>query len=435
MMYANPTTGGNDRLRAVSVALLLSTSGLVFAATADAKPRQAAQVVSGNTNPGKTYAAPRGKSGTGIVAKRVEYRYPDQPNVVYGASDGPRMASPDAPPIRYSSQEAIPDDLARRQAAAQPVLAKPIAAPRDPNLTSGAFDARAAARSAGQTAAIAPQPAPRFQPPAPKPVYAPAPVYSAPIEQGRTQAVALAPVPVAATAPVVGAPYQAKGIWYVPTHEPNFNERGRAGVYSSDQAGRATASGEAYDPGALTAAHPTLPIPSLVQVTNTATGRTAIVRLNDRGPFGDGNLIAVSEGTASALGLSGQGGEVQVEYVGAAPAIETRRAAAPAMAPRPSRSNQPARSNQPVQTASLGGGSVGQSFYIQAGSFGEIGNAHRLEADLSAFGQTSVVDANVGGATYFRVLMGPWSSREAAESARDQLSSRGLASGIVVTFP
>ena len=88
---------------------------------------------------------------------------------------------------------------------------------------------------------------------------------------------------------------------------------GMASYYGNELAGRRTASGERFDPGLLTAAHRTLPFGSMVRVTNTRTGKSVVVRINDRGPFSRGRVIDVSRAAASQIGLIGPGhGEVSL---------------------------------------------------------------------------------------------------------------------------
>lgn len=107
--------------------------------------------------------------------------------------------------------------------------------------------------------------------------------------------------------------------WFRPAAEPNYNRTGMASWYGAKFHGRRTANGEVFDRTALTAAHPTLPLPSYVRVTNLANDRSLIVRVNDRGPFARQRLIDVSERTASLLDFKRRGkAEVRVEYVGPA---------------------------------------------------------------------------------------------------------------------
>jgi rare lipoprotein A len=126
--------------------------------------------------------------------------------------------------------------------------------------------------------------------------------------------------PVVAGTYKVGAPYQVRGRWYTPREEPGYDRTGVASWYGGNFHNRLTANGERFDAYRLTAAHPTLPLPSHVYVTNLANGRTVLVRVNDRGPFIGERIIDLSRYTARVLGLEGQGvGNVRVRYAGRAP--------------------------------------------------------------------------------------------------------------------
>jgi rare lipoprotein A len=117
-----------------------------------------------------------------------------------------------------------------------------------------------------------------------------------------------------------GSPYKVSGQWYTPREQPNYDEVGIASWYGSDFHGRKTANGEIYDMNALTAAHPTLPIPSYAYVTNLQNGRTILVRINDRGPYVANRIIDLSRRSAQELGYHGRGlARVRVRYAGPAP--------------------------------------------------------------------------------------------------------------------
>ena len=88
----------------------------------------------------------------------------------------------------------------------------------------------------------------------------------------------------------VGKPYQVKGVWYYPKDQPNYDEIGIASWYGEQFRNRYTADGEVFDMAMASAAHKTLPLPSLVEVTNLANGKTLVVRVNDRGPFVEGRV-------------------------------------------------------------------------------------------------------------------------------------------------
>lgn len=118
----------------------------------------------------------------------------------------------------------------------------------------------------------------------------------------------------------VGDPYQVGGRWYKPREQPDYDRVGIASWYGSDFHGRKTANGEIFDMHALTAAHPTLPMPSYAYVTNLSNNRTILVRINDRGPYVGERMVDLSRASASTLGLlSGGTGRVRVRYAGPAP--------------------------------------------------------------------------------------------------------------------
>ena len=105
----------------------------------------------------------------------------------------------------------------------------------------------------------------------------------------------------------VGQPYQIKGVLYTPAEDWAYSEKGVASWYSRDSQYRLTTNGEVFDDEKMTAAHKTLPLPSLVRITNLENGNTAIVRVNDRGPAVNNRLIDVSRKTAEALEMSETG--------------------------------------------------------------------------------------------------------------------------------
>ncbi len=118
----------------------------------------------------------------------------------------------------------------------------------------------------------------------------------------------------------VGKPYSINGVTYVPGEDRSYDRVGMASWYGTDFHGKQTANGEMFDMDGVSAAHPTLPMPSYVHVTNLRNGRTMIVRVNDRGPYKPGRIIDLSKRTAQMLGFDGQGmTEIRVRYAGAAP--------------------------------------------------------------------------------------------------------------------
>ena len=118
----------------------------------------------------------------------------------------------------------------------------------------------------------------------------------------------------------VGRPYRVAGRWYHPRENPNYDRVGTASWYGTAFHGRRTSNGEIYNMYALTAGHPTLPMPSYAYVTNLQNGRTALVRINDRGPYARDRLIDLSYQTAHTLGFHSRGlARVRVRYAGRAP--------------------------------------------------------------------------------------------------------------------
>lgn len=128
------------------------------------------------------------------------------------------------------------------------------------------------------------------------------------------------PVPKGGGTYRVGKPYMMGGKQYVPEEDPNYKAEGLASWYGDDFHGRLTANGEVFDMESISAAHPTLPMPSYVRVTNLATHKSIIVRVNDRGPYHGNRVIDLSHRTATLLGFKDNGvARVRVEYVGRAP--------------------------------------------------------------------------------------------------------------------
>ncbi|MFB7881904.1 septal ring lytic transglycosylase RlpA family protein [Brevundimonas diminuta] len=253
-------------------------------------------------------------------------------------------------------------------------------------------------------------------------------------------------------APIVSGtmrPYQIRGRWYHPKEQPNYDEVGQASWYGSYHHGRSTSTGERFDMNGLTAAHKTLPLPSLVEVTNRANGRRVILRVNDRGPFVDGRIIDLSRGAAEELGLLQQGvGDVRVRYVGPAPrqgggtalrraeADSTRQSQATQFqtqspGPRPYYENtavpsQPAP--QPVYTAAQPAAS--NPYWVQAGAYSNRRGADQVARRLGDKAVVQNIDRD--GRPLFRVVVGPWPDAGAAERARQAVMARGFDDALLI---
>jgi rare lipoprotein A len=226
-------------------------------------------------------------------------------------------------------------------------------------------------------------------------------------------------------APIVSGtmrPYQVRGRWYTPKEQPDYEEVGMASWYGDAFNGRPTSSGERFDMHQLTAAHKTLPLPGLVEVTNLENGRRLVVRVNDRGPFVDSRIIDLSREAAQELGMLSQGvGRVRVRYLGRAPRQgggTILRAEAPIGSPAPNLAPGPA----PVAVAA-----EVASFWVQAGTFSDQGEASRIAERLSGW-----VRADRNGAR-FNVVVGPWESANAAEAARQSVVAKGYVGALLIS--
>jgi rare lipoprotein A len=218
-------------------------------------------------------------------------------------------------------------------------------------------------------------------------------------------------------APIVSGtmrPYQVRGRWYRPEDQPNYDEVGMASWYGSAHNGRPTATGERFDMNGLTAAHKTLPLPGLVEVTNLETGQRVVVRINDRGPFSEGRIIDLSRAAAGELGLLSKGvGRVRVRYLGRAPRLGGGTVLTAAATPR--------SETRPAVGAEAG------PFWVQAGAFSDADQARRIADSLSGWVRSD------GGAARFRVVVGPWDDANAAESARQAVVARGYADALLIS--
>ncbi|MEO1016767.1 MAG: septal ring lytic transglycosylase RlpA family protein, partial [Pseudomonadota bacterium] len=114
----------------------------------------------------------------------------------------------------------------------------------------------------------------------------------------------------------LGSPYKVDGRWYTPRYERVYRQEGIASWYGEPFHGRLTANGEVFDRHSISAAHPTLPLPSVVKVTNLENGRWLELRVNDRGPFVGDRMIDLSQAAARELGFENAGlAKVRVEFI------------------------------------------------------------------------------------------------------------------------
>jgi rare lipoprotein A len=128
------------------------------------------------------------------------------------------------------------------------------------------------------------------------------------------------PIPDGGGRYFVGKPYQVAGRWFTPHEQPHYDKTGVASWYGEAFHARKTSNGEWFDMADLTAAHPTLPLPSYAKVTNLENGRQIVVRINDRGPFVGTRIMDMSKRSADLLGYRNKGmAKVRVQYIGDAP--------------------------------------------------------------------------------------------------------------------
>jgi rare lipoprotein A len=207
------------------------------------------------------------------------------------------------------------------------------------------------------------------------------------------------------SAPGQPRPYKALGKWYQPIPDAKgFRQQGLASWYGPDFHGKRASSGEIYDMHAMTAAHRTLPIGTLVRVRQLENNRTIEVRINDRGPFvrERERIIDLSYAAAQQLGVVGPGtAPVEVVAVGAAP-------------------------GSPVDLYS-------GNFTFQVGAFASRENAERLRAELNPrFGNAHIVTFDRGDRVFYRVRVGKCRSLEEASAYEEQLMRNGFPDAFAV---
>ena len=219
-------------------------------------------------------------------------------------------------------------------------------------------------------------------------------------------------------------PYVALGKTYTPlTSAGNFKERGIASWYGKKFHGQRTSCGEIYDMYGMTAAHPTLPIPSYARVTNTATNKSVVVRINDRGPFLHERVMDISYTAAHKLGILGSGStEVEIESLAADASINVI-AKADTVQSKPLEKAEPAvKSAAPAATATeASGGNV----YLQLGAFKSQDAAEsfmaKMRAELGDIGKQFSVFLKDG---LVRVHVGPFANQGEARSSADVLKGK-----------
>ncbi|OZI77348.1 septal ring lytic transglycosylase RlpA family protein [Bordetella genomosp. 12] len=232
-------------------------------------------------------------------------------------------------------------------------------------------------------------------------------------------------------------PYVVFGKRYVPdlTEQP-FRQEGVASWYGKKFHGNSTSIGEPYDMYSMTAAHPTMPIPSYARVTSKVNGRTIIVRVNDRGPFHSDRIMDLSYVAAHKLGIIGPGsGAVVVERIlpteirsmlasgSATPAVSGLEPVALADLPAATPTPLPLPDAAPRAPATARRAAAG-GVYLQLGAFSQAANAQSVVSKVNGLMTGEPAATVEQGSQLYRVRMGPYASREAALEAVRRVSDR-----------
>jgi len=239
-----------------------------------------------------------------------------------------------------------------------------------------------------------------------------------------------------------GNPYKISGRWYTPMKNvSSYDETGMASWYGDAFHGKLTANGERYDMYTLSAAHKTLPLPTLVRVTNLSNGRSVIVRVNDRGPFVKERLIDLSYAAANALGYMNQGtARVRVQTLDQKPVIEAKIAPAateavasvtPALATIEAATTPSAKPS--THTPAIKTEKVAAGIFVQLGAFGSEVNANRMRQSLLAkYPSVSLHPKQVADQKLYRVRIGPFMNMQQIEETMITLQKNGYRQAVVV---
>ena len=263
----------------------------------------------------------------------------------------------------------------------------------------------------------------------------------------------------AATGYKLGSPYEIDHAWYYPSYDPHYERTGVASWYGPAFHGRPTANGERFDMNAISAAHPTLPLPSRVRVTNLENGRQLEMRVNDRGPFVDGRLIDLSRRAAQLLGFHRTGlAEVRVEYLGldhlqpdvpwpADPPPVVAAADGPDVAAKPRWTPRPAGEVllppvKPVRRASVSPARAperqtvvatgSRRLLVEAAVLDGRNAARRLGDRVRTLGTVAVEPERRGGRLVYAVRIGPVDSDDEAAFILAELNRAGFTNSHIV---
>lgn len=224
----------------------------------------------------------------------------------------------------------------------------------------------------------------------------------------------------------VGEPYKIAERWYRPKEYEHFSETGIASWYGHRFHSRQTANGEVFNMYAMTAAHRVLPMPSVVRVTNLSNGRSAVVRINDRGPYANERIIDLSLVAAEKIGFRRKGiTRVRVELL---PEMSRKVA-------RVARSGGGAREQDRLVAEYVGGPAARPGvYYVQAGTFRDRRNAETMANRLRRYFDSVLVHTSTtnNGRVLHRVRIGPENSRQSARALQARVQARGPRDAFVV---
>ena len=213
----------------------------------------------------------------------------------------------------------------------------------------------------------------------------------------------------------VGNPYSINGIKYIPKEDPNYIEEGIASWYGPKFDGKLTANGEIFDQYAVTAAHRTLPIPSLVKVTNLENDRNIILRINDRGPFVGDRIIDLSYKSAQLLDIIENGtGKVRVEIIDYGEHLL----------------------NKHSKDITKNITNIKKEFFLQVGVFKNANNADRLSSKLRNIGYISnnvfIKTSNLKNTVLYIVKIGPIINNENAMYVQRKLKKDEINTKVII---
>lgn len=236
--------------------------------------------------------------------------------------------------------------------------------------------------------------------------------------------------------------YQIDGEWYYPRQQAaGYVEQGKASWYGGKFHGQRTANGEVYDMHLPTAAHRTLPLPTLVEVTNLENGRSTRVRVNDRGPFVDTHerIIDLSYAAAQRLDMDKQGvARVEVRTIAGPKMLAGMEGDGVSALPEGRNGNEPEADGsgekpEAIETA-IRPRPGRETLYLQVGAFSQRDNAARLKQRIrrTELGRVVVTTGRSGSGPVFRVRLGPLDSVLHADRLARQLRRQGIETGHIV---